>query len=522
MTTDSDLLSRFAKENAQDAFAEIARRHLNLVYSAALRQVRSPQLAEEVAQSVFSDLARNAAKLKPGTVLTAWLYAVTRRSAVDTIRRESRRQLREQIAVEMNDMNATTDEWTQIAPLLDDAMAELDETDRTAVLLRFFENKTLREVGQALGATDDAAQKRVSRAVDRLREFFSKQNVTIGTGGLVVLISTNAVHSAPAGLSAAILTATAGTTTTLGITMIHKLLITSLIATVGTGVYTVHLQKQTALLQQQQASLAQQIQQLTHERDDAKNQLITAQQANEQLNSNTELLKLRGEMTRLRNQQTISSHPISLHATNQSPRTGSSLQEAQTNTPSIQVTAAFVNMSEATYQSLSEAWTKPDVHLSANLRSKDFRDFFSGYPDVNILGTPSVITPDGKEATTEVVRSVEVNGTNANLGVILDVMPTIVPGAGGVDLKLHAELRELADDATSNIRTTVVEATPGVKFNNVNTNTPDSNHIVMLPTKISDNLSGSPRYLVVFVTANAVDPSKFKERLVNVIQKMPQ
>jgi RNA polymerase sigma factor (sigma-70 family) len=158
MTSDLDLLRQFARENSQDAFTELVQRHVNLVYSAALRQVRSPQLAEDVAQSVFADLARDAVKLKPDTVLTAWLYAVTRRTAVDVIRKESRRQLREQIAVEMNAMNATEATWTDIELLLDEAVAALNDTDRAAVLLRYFENKSLREVGQQLGMGDDAAQ----------------------------------------------------------------------------------------------------------------------------------------------------------------------------------------------------------------------------------------------------------------------------------------------------------------------------------------------------------------------------
>ncbi len=172
MTSDSDLLRQFARDHAQDAFTELVKRHVNLVYSAALRQVRSPQLAEEIAQSVFADLAHAALKLKPDTILTAWLYAVTRRTAIDVIRKESRRRLREQIAAEMNAMNATEANWTHIEPLLDEAVSALDETDRAAVLLRYFENKSLREVGQQLGMSDDAAQKRVSRAVEKLREFF--------------------------------------------------------------------------------------------------------------------------------------------------------------------------------------------------------------------------------------------------------------------------------------------------------------------------------------------------------------
>ena len=327
MTSDLDLLRQFARENSQGAFAEIVQRHLNLVYSAALRQVRSPQLAEEVAQSAFADLARNAGKLSstgvsPVGSLTPWLYAVTRRTAIDVIRKESRRQLREQIAVEMNTMNATADEWTQIAPLLDDAMAALDEADRSAVLLRYFENKSLREVGAALGASEDAAQKRVSRAVERLREVFSKRNVVIGASGLAVLISANAVQSAPVGLAAAIsiaavLAGTAVSTSTavattkvIAMTALQKTIVgAALVAAVGTGIFEEHqasrLHNQVQTLQQQQTSQAEQIRQLQIERDDATNRLAVVLAENAGLKSNpneTELLKLREEVTQLKNE----------------------------------------------------------------------------------------------------------------------------------------------------------------------------------------------------------------------------
>jgi len=202
--TDLDLLNRYTRQHAEDAFAELVRRHLNLVYSVALRQVRSPQLAEEVAQSTFTDLARNTHRLAPDTILTAWLYQVARRSAIDVVRREAGRQLREQIATEMNAANANDADWSHIEPLLDEAMDALDKTDRAAVLLRYFENKTLCEVGQTLGTSEDAAQKRVSRAVERLREYFTKHGIRVGAGGLVVLITANAVEAAPAGLAAGI------------------------------------------------------------------------------------------------------------------------------------------------------------------------------------------------------------------------------------------------------------------------------------------------------------------------------
>ena len=206
-TSDLDLLKEYAGRNSEEAFATLVKRHLNLVYSAALRQVRSPQLAEEVSQSVFSDLAQNAHKLRPGTILTAWLYQVTRRTAIDVVRREARRQLREQIATEMNAMNATAADWTHIEPLLDEAMHALDEADRSAVLLRYFENKSLREVGRTFGTSEDAAQKRVSRAVERMREFFAKRGVSVGASGLAGVISANAVQAAPTGLAVTISTA---------------------------------------------------------------------------------------------------------------------------------------------------------------------------------------------------------------------------------------------------------------------------------------------------------------------------
>jgi RNA polymerase sigma factor (sigma-70 family) len=318
MTSDLELLQNYARNKSEESFAALVNRHLNLVYSAAFRQVRSPQLAEEVAQSAFTDLARNASKLRPDTILPAWLYQVTRRTAIDVVRREGRRQLREQIATEMNTMNVTAADWTQIGPLLDEAMDALDATDRAAVLLRYFENKSLREVGATLGTSDDAAQKRVSRAVERLREFFAKHGVTVGASGLVVVISGNAIQAAPIGLAvtisaAAVLagttlatTATATATKAIAMTALQKTIIgAALAAAVGTGIYEArqvsNLRSQVQTLQQQQAPLAEQVEQLTRDRDDATNKLAALRDENDRLNRNTaELLKLRGEIGRLR------------------------------------------------------------------------------------------------------------------------------------------------------------------------------------------------------------------------------
>ena len=316
--SDLDLLEQYARLNSEEAFATLVHRHLDLVYSAALRQVRSAQLAEEVAQSVFTDLSRNTQKLKPKTILSAWLYQVTRRTAIDVIRRESRRQFRERIALEMTDMNSTSSAWTQIEPLLDEAMEALDETDRSAVLLRYFENKSLREVGQTLGTSEDAAQKRVGRAVERLREFFAKHGVSLGASGLVVVIAANAVQAAPVGLALTISTAAAlssaaihnattiEVTKAIAMTTLQKTLIIATIAVgVGTAIYEARrvsrLQNQVLALDQQHAPLAEQIEQLRQQRDDASSKLVALHQENEQLRRETaNVARLRGEVARLR------------------------------------------------------------------------------------------------------------------------------------------------------------------------------------------------------------------------------
>ncbi len=246
--TDGNLLARYVGQHAEDAFTEIVRSHIDLVHSAALRQVRSPQLAEEVVQAVFIKLASQASRFAPDTILTGWLYQVTRREAIDVIRREARRQLREKIATEMNTANAASHDWTQIGPILDEAMDTLDVTDRTAVLLRYFENRSLREVGAILGTTDDAAQKRVSRAVERLRDFFAKRSITIGATVLAGIISANAVQAAPIGLTLTVssvgalptTTTTSIATKTIAMTTLKKNLIaTAALLICGTATVTV-------------------------------------------------------------------------------------------------------------------------------------------------------------------------------------------------------------------------------------------------------------------------------------------
>src|SRR5688572_1664410 len=173
-TDDSVLLRQYAENHSDEAFAALVTRHINLVYSVALRCVGDPHLAEEVAQAVFILLAKKAAQLRHDKALSSWLFQTTRLTASNFIRGETRRHRREQEAHMQSVLNDPgNDVWPRIAPLLDDAVAGLSEKDRDAIVLRFYEGRSLREVGAVLGASEAAAEKRVSRAVEKLRTFFA-------------------------------------------------------------------------------------------------------------------------------------------------------------------------------------------------------------------------------------------------------------------------------------------------------------------------------------------------------------
>ena len=252
--SDAQLLRDYAEHGDETAFREIVARHADLVYSAALRQTESADLAADIAQGVFVDLARKAKRLSDrlsaDASLAGWLYRGTRYAVLNHLRDDRRRATHERQAMEqlLNDSESTPG-WQQIRPLLDEAMDGLSDDDREALLLRYFENRDFRAVGLALGVSDDAAQKRVSRAVERLREFFAKRGMTVGAGAVAVVLSTHAVQAAPAGLVLTISTAafagatlatgaTAATTKFIAMTTLQRTLVAAaLLAAVGTGIY---------------------------------------------------------------------------------------------------------------------------------------------------------------------------------------------------------------------------------------------------------------------------------------------
>ena len=203
---DMALLREYATSNSETAFEALVSRRVGFVYSMALRQVRDPHQAEEVTQAVFIILAQKAGRISDKTILAGWLFRTTRFIALAQMRADAKRRQREQEANMQSEIQPTAPDlfWEQMSPLLDEALATLGETDRQAVLLRFFENKSLAEVGSHLGTGEDTARKRVSRALEKLHRYFARRGVSSTTAIIAGAISANSVQAAPVALAKAV------------------------------------------------------------------------------------------------------------------------------------------------------------------------------------------------------------------------------------------------------------------------------------------------------------------------------
>lgn len=204
--TDYELLRRYVERRDEAAFAELVGRHASSVYGAALRQTGNPHQAQEVMQAVFLLLVRKAAGMDSSVVLGAWLFRAAQFAANDLRKAHHRRSTRETPMESMPDLpaeaagNGVAPAWEPYLPHLDRCLARLPDADRRALWLRFFEDRSLAEVGRAMGVAEDAARKRVRRALDRLQGLLKREGAGVGAEEIETMLVSRPAAMLPTGL----------------------------------------------------------------------------------------------------------------------------------------------------------------------------------------------------------------------------------------------------------------------------------------------------------------------------------
>ena len=314
MTDSHKLLVEYARNGSESAFRELVSRYTSLVYSTALRLVGGDaHLAEDIAQTVFIDLASRSRTLSTEVMLGGWLHQHTYHVATKTMRGERRRKSREHEAVEMNTLqDGSGADWLQVAPILDEAITQLESEDRTAILLRFFEQLDFGSVGEELGSSEDAARMRVNRALEKLHTLLTHRGVTLSATALGTVLATEAVTASPAGLAATIssaalqvgttITGTVTATKAIAMTAFQKALISTIVVASVVAPLVVQHQAQARLDDQEEAlrRQADQLAKLQGENTGLSNLLSRTESSPtvpyEEFN---EVLRLRGEVGRL-------------------------------------------------------------------------------------------------------------------------------------------------------------------------------------------------------------------------------
>ncbi|MDB6129057.1 MAG: hypothetical protein JWM04_164 [Verrucomicrobiales bacterium] len=310
LLSDQQLLREYVRDKSESAFAELVRRHVDLVYSSALRMVADRHLAKDVTQSVFLALAQNATSLIGRPVIAGWLHRTAQNLAAKVVRAEVKRKMREQESAKLDDGYASEPELRgeERDVLLDAGLAELVDRDRDVLLLRYFEKKSAREIGLMVGITEEAAQRRVSRAVEKLRDFFEQEGKQISVAGLVCLLLANAAQAAPAGLATAISSSVVGamglSMGTAGVnifsiqymatSLLKPALLTGLL--IAGSMVMVWQDRETESLRKQNQNMAAQIFRLEKRRAGLQGEVRKLNNEDYKNKSHLELLQLRNEV----------------------------------------------------------------------------------------------------------------------------------------------------------------------------------------------------------------------------------
>jgi RNA polymerase sigma factor (sigma-70 family) len=522
MLADNELLRRYCSDRSESAFAELVERHADLVYSAALHQLNgNPDLARDVAQVVFTDLALKATSLQPSVSVAGWLYTSARFAAAKLVRSEQRRHAREQKALAIDDLDSAPDlsgdHAARLRPAIEEAMQGLDEADREAVLLRYFENRDFKSVGTALAISDDAARKRVVRAVERLRAILEGRGISSPESALMATLSGVAALSAPAELHPSIirsaLAVSAGSSSGIASTLSQMTpLKTALVLTglaVGLGTPALFQRQANLRLRAEKESLAVQLADVQA----AQTKLRADESADEEelarrRKEHSELLRLRDEVTRLRLARPEEAKP------------GAARTEAEDQVlvnQQVTLEVKFAKLPAPVLRKLALEAIGIDISgagVAAILTDPQLRSLvhaFEQQTGADILATPRVTTLNNQQANVEVVGigTGDPDAGGTKLGPSLDVVPVVSADRLTINLLTTARLVELtsAQDDTGAERKQVLQ-------------TAVSGHAVLkdgqtavLCQWVGRSENGStapvedPACLVVLVTPTLIDPA---------------